>query len=30
MPLGLPNPAQLLPGAVSQPPPLPVPQNPGG
>jgi hypothetical protein len=30
MPLGLPNPAQLLPGAVSQPPPLPAPQNPGG
>ncbi|MEB3204318.1 MAG: hypothetical protein VKP57_06420 [Candidatus Sericytochromatia bacterium] len=30
MPLGLPNPAQLPPGAVRQPPPLPAPQNPGG
>lgn len=29
MPLGLPNPAQLPPGTVSQPPPLPAPQNSG-
>ncbi|MEB3236322.1 MAG: hypothetical protein VKO64_01695 [Candidatus Sericytochromatia bacterium] len=29
MPLGLPNPAQLPPGTVSQPPPLPAQQNSG-